>query len=312
MLPGLRNKLLSALGLTAQQGRNNGKESWRCFSIAGGRIEPPYSCEINAVDHCNIACMDCNHASPFAGKAIASPSAVLKDLSLLSRQYKSYALKIVGGEPLLHPDLLSLLRAVRESNICEYISLVTNGTLLMQMKDAIWAELDEVELSIYPGTRPMLETHLPSVQQSAARHRVKLVISPYENFRITFSTIGTVDAELIGRIYRNCRLANLWGCQSVHQGYFFKCPKCIYIPRILDGPVRYDYRKDGLKITDSHDFLRQLSEYLCSQEPLLACRYCLGSSGKHRPHRLVKASEWVHIHARPIEKLVDYEKLTRD
>jgi hypothetical protein len=312
MLLRFRNKLLPASGLMAQPVRNKDNESWRCFTIDGGRISPPYSCEINAVDHCNIACMDCNHASPGAGKAVASPSAVLNDLSLLSRHYKSYALKIVGGEPLLHPDLLSLLRAVRESNICEYISLVTNGTLLSQMADEIWAELDEVELSIYPGTRPMLETHLPSVQRSAARHQVKLVISPYEEFRITFSTIGTADAGLTRRIYRNCRLANLWGCQSVHEGYFFKCPKCIYVPRILDAPVRYDYREDGLKITDSPDFLRQLSEYLGSQEPLSACRYCLGSSGKHRPHRLVKASEWVHIQARPIEELVDYGKLTRD
>jgi hypothetical protein len=312
MLLRFRNKLLPASGLTAQPGRNKDNESWRCFSIADGRIAPPYSCEINAVDHCNIACMDCNHASPGAGKAIASPSAVLKDLSLLSRHYKSYALKVVGGEPLLHPDLLSLLRAVRESNICEYISLVTNGTLLGQMADDIWAELDEVELSIYPGTRPMLETYLPSFQKSAARHRVKLVLSPYEEFRITFSTTGTADAGLTRRIYTNCRLANLWGCQSVHQGYFFKCPKCIYIPRILDGTLRYDYREDGLKITDSPDFLCQLAEYLGSQEPLSACRYCLGSSGKHRPHRLVKASEWVDIHARPIEELVDYGKLTRD
>jgi len=312
MLLRFRNKLLSASGLTARQVRTDGKESWRSFSIADGRIVPPYSCEINAVDHCNIACIDCNHASPGAGKAIASPSAVFKDLSLLSRHYKAYALKVVGGEPLLHPDLLSLLRAVRESNICEYISLVTNGTLLRQMADEIWAELDEVELSIYPATRPMLESYLPYFQKSAARHRVKLVISPYEEFRITFSTIGTADAGLTGRIYRNCRLANLWGCQSVHQGYFFKCPKCIYIPRMLDGPRRYDYREDGLKITDSPDFLHKLAEYLSSQEPLSACRYCLGSSGKNRPHRQVKASEWADIHARPVKELVDYDKLMWD
>jgi hypothetical protein len=51
--------------------------------------------------------------------------------------------------------------------------------------------------------------------------------------------------------------------------------------------------------------------YLSTQEPLMACRYCLGSSGKFRPHELVKASEWKYTHARPIEELVNYEQLLR-
>jgi hypothetical protein len=70
MLLKFLNKLSAAFRMMTLPVRNNGKESWRCFSIAGGNIAPQYSCEINAVDHCNIACMDCNHASSAqAGKS---------------------------------------------------------------------------------------------------------------------------------------------------------------------------------------------------------------------------------------------------
>ena len=311
MRSNFRDKLSTLFGITARPFEDKAEDRWCCFSIADGKIAPPYSCEINAVDHCNIACRDCNHASPGVAKAISNPAIVLSDLLLLSKNYKSYVLKIVGGEPLLHPDLLALLHAVKKSNICEYIALVTNGTLLQQMPDEIWAELDEVELSIYPENRTKLERHLADIQQKAARHGVRLVLSPYRDFRITFSTIGTADTALTRLIFRNCKLANLWGCQSIHNGYFFKCPQCIYIPQILDDPHKYDYRLDGLKISDSPEFLSELMTYLSTQEPLKACRYCLGSSGKLRPHKLVKASEWKYTHARPIEELVDYKKLSR-
>ncbi|MCE5195438.1 MAG: 4Fe-4S cluster-binding domain-containing protein [Nitrospiraceae bacterium] len=263
------------------------------------------------MDYCNISCMDCNHAASAAGSSKADPDSIFDALSILSKYYRSHALKIVGGEPLLHPDLLLLIRAVRKSNICKHLALVTNGIFLNRMSDDIWRELDEVELSIYPETKSILKKYLPDIKQSAVKHKVKLVISPYKKFRITFSTIGTTNAELIRLIYKNCRLANLWGCQSIHEGYFFKCPQCIYIPRILDSKAGYDYKRDGVRITDSPNILRDLSEYLSSQEPLRACRYCLGSSGKHRDHKMVKTSEFKYIHARPTEELVDYQRFLR-
>jgi hypothetical protein len=150
-----------------------------------------------------------------------------------------------------------------------------------------------------------------AIYQSAKLHQITLVRYFYENFRATFSTIGTTDHALTQRIYETCRLARLWGCQSVHEGYFFKCPQSIYIPNILDKAVSYDHREDGVKIIGTSDFPDKLKDYLSSRKPLNACRYCLGSVGSLRVHRLAKAAGWESAHAAPIEDLVDYDKLFR-
>jgi len=255
--------------------------------------------------------MDCNHVSPTAKMRIADPDVVFRDLSILSLFYRSAEIKILGGEPLLHPDMPTLLKAIRRSGVSNHIKLVTNGILLSRMKDEIWKELDEIELSVYPQTEPLLSPHMGDIYKSAKRHRVKLVRYFYENFRITFSTVGTDDHVLSQRIYKACKLARLWGCQSVHDGYFFKCPQSIYIPNILDKAVSYDYREDGVKIISTPDFPDKLKGYLNSRKPLRACRYCLGSVGRSRVHRLAKTTGWESVHAVPAEELVDYDKLSR-
>jgi hypothetical protein len=253
--------------------------------------------------------MDCNHASPAAEMIIADPDAVFRDLSTLQLFYKPALIKIVGGEPLLHPDMTALLKAIRRSGLSRYIKLVTNGILLSQMRDEIWADIDEIELSVYPATKLLLSSQMANIDRSAERNQVKLVKHFYKNFRVTFSTVGTTDYLLTKRIYNTCKLARLWGCQSVHKGHFFKCPQSIYIPQIIDETASYDYREDGVSINDQPDFPDKLKEYLSASKPLRACRYGLGSVGRLRTHKLVKDVQWKSANSVPTEELVDYGKL---
>jgi len=274
-------------------------------------VVPPCSCEINAVDHCNISCLDCNHASPVCAARVADPEAVCRDLSGLARHYKPDVVKIIGGEPLLHPELPELVRAVRRSAVSERIMLVTNGLLLRKMPSQVWEEIDELELSIYPETGHLLARDMPYIQAMLEKSRTKLSRYCYKNFRVTFSTAGSRDKELAQRIYRTCELARLWGCQSVHEGHFFKCPMSIYVPRILDRKQFYDYRENGVGIHAGPGFRERLIAYLESKEPLRACHNCLGSVGIRRDHRIINKADWLSGHAVPTEELVDYERLLR-
>jgi hypothetical protein len=301
-------KLFSACRSFLKPLVTKGPNDWRCFNV-DGKIVPPYSCEINTIDHCNLRCTYCDHASPASAPRIADPDIIFRDLSLLFKSYKAETLKIIGGEPLLHPDLLSLIRAVRESGICNNILLVTNGTLLHQMDGDIWDALDGVELSVYPETRKMLDMHMPIIQQNAEKHKVRLSRYLYEYFRIPFSLVGTSDMSLIPRIYKTCLRARIWGCQSIHEGYFFKCPQCIYIPGILDQSVVFDYKKDGIRIVSDSNFQDTLKNYLMSKEPLNSCRYCLGGVGKLRANTMLKTAAWKSSYDVPTEQLVDFDKL---
>jgi hypothetical protein len=65
--------------------------------LEGGFIVPPTHLEFIVVDHCNISCRACNHASPALEKWFADPETVHRDLSILARYYRPRLVKVIGG-----------------------------------------------------------------------------------------------------------------------------------------------------------------------------------------------------------------------
>lgn len=278
-----------------------------CCHLQRGKIQPPYSCEINAVDHCNLACLDCDHAAPALAESYADPAIVHSDLSLLAKHYRSRVVKIIGGEPLLHPDLVELLKAIRRSGVSRRLQLVTNGLLLENMSEQAWKELDIIEVSSYPQTA-LTALQLRILKEKAVRFRVKLQLWHYDNFSCTFALRGTADRELISRIYRNCRQVNTLGCHSIYQGFLYKCPQAIFIAKIAEG-AGLTAQQNGFRLTDSPNFSSDLINYLTSEEPLDACQYCLDNVGKNREHRMISKNGWLAHHNYPTEELIDMGKL---
>lgn len=275
--------------------------------IVDGKIMPPYSCEVIAAYQCNIACARCNQASPIRHRGYAEPETVLRDFSRLARVYHASVVKIVGGEPLLHPDLPAVIRALRESGIGEKVLLLTNGMLLPRMTEETWRLLDRIEVSVYPDTG-LDDQHMHAWAEAAESHGVELHFFRFDRFRVTFSRAGTRDENLVRRIYETCRLAHVWGCQNIHQGYFYKCVQSIHVPSIIGAPSE-SARQDGIRLTDDPGLRDELYRYLHSPEPLNACRHCLGVAGRLEDHRLVNRAEWLSGHDAPSEMLVDHERL---
>jgi len=278
------------------------------FRWSGGRIKPPYGFWVNVVDHCNLSCQDCNHASPAVPECFADPAELQRDLTFLSNFYKPGVLILVGGEPMLHPDLGGILRAIRSSRICNYLILTTNGTLMNRMPEDTWSLLNQVDVSTYPEV-PLPPEQLNLLAEKAKRHNVKLKAFYFEQFRIPFSLQGTSDENLRRRIFLTCKGVNLHGCHNYHQGYFYKCPQAIYTPTINGSRATHEPQEDAIRLESPGQFPSRLWDYLASRTPLKSCGFCLGSVGKSRPHRLAGPLDWHASHDFPAEELIDFEKL---
>ncbi len=261
--------------------------------------------EINAVHGCNLTCRGCSHQSPLLSpRSIADPAATHRSLSDLATVYRADRVRILGGEPLLHPDLLGLVAAVRESGIAERLRLVTNGVLLDRASPDLWAALDEMYISIYPGYEPSDES-LAGWQQLAGEHDVELRTRQYDNFRESYSEQGTTDRDLVRRIYRSCLIAHVWRCHNVVDGVFYKCPQSHFLSAAAGDPAA-----NGIPITRDAEFPDQLLGYLNDMEPLDSCGKCLGAVGKRFPHEQIHRRQWRVPQDRPTEELVDREFLT--
>jgi GTP 3',8-cyclase len=279
----------------------------RGVRITDGKIEPPHGCELDVVDHCNLACLDCNHGSPAMTRRFVDPDRVFRDFSNLAKVYRPKAVKVLGGEPLLHPNLIEVIGALRRSGICEHVQVVTNGLLLPRMPEEFWDVISELEISIYPESR-IDDAALCHWQDLALEHGVRLRVFGFDHFRLTFAMRGFEDPALVTRVYRNCKLAHVWGCHSVRDGYLYRCPQSNCLPILLGWPTE-EHTVDGIEIRDSPGFMADLYRFLGSQEPLQSCRHCLGSSGKMRSHGLVSRHQWTSHHDVTGDALVDDEKL---
>jgi len=137
------------MGLTAEmKKRYSVSLITRSMTATGDNRIQSVGCEVNVVHQCNLSCRGCSHLSPAVPKAFVDPEIVYRDLSRLAAYYLAGNVRLVGGEPLLHRDLLQVIAAVRASGITECIRILTNGILLPRMPDAFWESVDEVQVSL--------------------------------------------------------------------------------------------------------------------------------------------------------------------
>ena len=110
-----------------------------------------FSVEYNLTEHCNLSCYLCDHASPLLPKKFAVVEEFVRDLEALSQVFHSTQLRIVGGEPTLHPELLRFLSEARRIGIADNIVLLTNGVQLHRMPVELWGLINDLWISVYPG-----------------------------------------------------------------------------------------------------------------------------------------------------------------
>jgi organic radical activating enzyme len=269
------------------------------YEICDGKVRSK-QCEINIVEHCNLRCRACSHVSPVLPRHLAAADEVERDLSSLAEHYHVEIVWLLGGEPLLHPDLLGMIGAVRRSRVGERVGLVTNGVLLPQMPSEYWESLDEVRVSLYPGKELAADKEQLCAER-AANAGVTLNVDRRGEFRESYSELGTGDDLLVQRIYDSCEIAHSWRCHAVMGGMFYKCPQAYLLPRLLG----FDSAGDGVRIEASPGFRDKLVRYLESTVPLTSCRYCLGTAGRRFAHVQTSRREFRRHQQHPSEELVD-------
>lgn len=277
------------------------------YQIINGKIYNPNACEINAVYHCNLSCRGCSHLSPLMTNYFVEPIQVFNDLSIIAKYYRSRYIKILGGEPLLHPNLIEIINAVRSSGMGEYIQVVTNGHLLPKIIDSFWKKVDEVCISVYPEKEVNPED-IEEIEYKARLHNVVLEYLYFDNFRESYSELGTRDTELVRRIYRTCKIAHTWHSHTIAEGYFYKCPQSLILPRVINNEI-LNPERNGIQIVDSTKFATDLLTYLNATEPLKSCYNCLGSVGKLFTHEQIPRSQWRSPQQYSTEELIDREYL---
>ncbi len=248
------------------------------------------SLEISTTDHCNLACLQCNHASPYLRKRFTEVATVARDLRALAGVLSARELRIAGGEPLLHPELEQIIGTVRRIGIAERIVVITNGALLHRSDLRFLRTIDELRVSIYPGISYKFDR--AALQSACARERVDLDLRRMNAFSQTMLTRRNDNRRLVNFIYCNCALVHEWSCHLVYEGRFYKCTTAAFMQhRLALVSVPHDSAADGVDLHAGGDLQRRIENYMRSDEPLASCAYCLGTVGRRVSHRQLSRSQ---------------------
>lgn len=270
-------------------------------SIANNKIVAPLNLELIVADHCNIACRQCNHASPIVKKWNASVEETQRTLTLLADVFHCKTLRILGGEPLLNPNLVDIILIAKQSGIGDAVQLTTNGMLLDRLSDEGWTALDEIEISLYE-TSKLTEAKIDAFKRKGKQFHTRVNVSKYPNFRMTFSSQTSDNTALVEDIWQACKMANVWGCYSLRDGTLYRCPQSIYISEFADG----NFGDEGFKLAGRAQLQDDLLAFLNAPGPLKSCRNCVGSSGKKIEQTDLTRRTWKTDLDKPLEDMVDF------
>jgi hypothetical protein len=195
--------------------------------------------------------------------------------------------RVVGGEPLLHPDLPGLLSAVRRSGIGSRVRVVTNATRL-HLTPWTWVEhTDEIHVSIYPGTA-VREHALAELEERCRALGKHLLVRRYFAFRLVHPS-HPLDPEQAQAVFDTCQSVHVWSCHSVHEGALYMCPVTAPpYPPSVDG---------SLPLEPASTLRPRLEAFLGRTRPLDACTNCLGTAGALVPHMQIPKHRWQNASA---------------
>lgn len=238
------------------------------------RIKKALSFEVGITEHCNLNCKGCSHFSPISPKYNMPLDLYRRDLRQLSKIFhgKAKRIHVMGGEPLLHPQLNEILAETRKCFPTAKIRLVTNGKKYKGLKADFWEVCHQNNIIISPTKYPYDINYDDFKRVSKANHVKYKYMSGLKQIKkmkkYPFDLTGGQSAD---ESFQLCKQA--YQCITLKDGRLYPCSTAAY------ADIFNRHFDEHLLITES-DFVN-IYETLEAEEilkklsqPIPFCSYC--------------------------------------
>lgn len=276
------------MGLRQAAGRFRARHAWAIHRLKGVPLPATYV-DVHVVEHCNLNCRGCAHFSPVAEPCFLDPADFERSLIALAPLFDTSfsSLHLLGGEPLLHPQLSELMRLARRHLPQAELQVITNGTLIPRMGEDFWAACRETRAVVYVSEYPV-DMDYKAVLALLTQHGVEHRFDPRSDFIChVFDPRGTQDPH---ESWRRCQFGGT--CVQLVGTRLYACPRCAYadhVNRAFGESLRHE-RGDWLELSDATPL--RLYRFLDTPKPF--CRYCDLSAEHTAPWAVSRRerSEW--------------------
>jgi MoaA/NifB/PqqE/SkfB family radical SAM enzyme len=230
---------------------------------------------IHLTDHCNLNCRGCDNFSPLSPEIFADIAVVERDYARISELSNGQVgeIQLLGGEPLLHPQVIDFMRISREYFPQIPVKIISNGVLLLQQNEKFWEACRQYDIEIIVTKYPVKINH-EDIEQRAKKENIKFGF--YGSTAEVEKNMQCIPLDLSGKqnardSFLRCSSANR--CIALDNGRIYTCTTIPY--------VKYfnEHFNKNLTVTEA-DLLNiyeaksmdEILSFLC--KPMPFCRFC--------------------------------------
>lgn len=233
---------------------------------------------IPAVSFCNLNCQSCDAyaplCSPTFNNRVYDPVKVGQDLKELYKKGFSFQeISIEGGEPLLHPDILSFIQQIRFNlPLSTRITLLTNGLLLKNYSSEFFTKLTEFDCSLVID-KYYESSELDEVFKFLQKNNISFELDGCTDgsgwfHRAPVNLRSSIEQEDSFEHFCSCEKAN--NIITLDNGYLYSCGRSASI-KYFNSFFKKELPDEGIDIYQNSG--EEISKFLATPKNL--CKYCL-------------------------------------
>lgn len=183
--------------------------------------------QFHVIDNCNLNCKRCQHFSNIASKeSYADFKSLERDFKRLEELFDDInTIAMLGGEPLLNPELSKYCYMIRKYFPNARIEIITNGLLIRKMEDELMEAIRENNVLVNISYYPVLKNYIEDIVRFLAQNNIRYIVGSeikYFSKRL-LDKKSSLEAE---EVFKTCRDAS---CTTLRNGKLYPC----YLPATI-------------------------------------------------------------------------------
>lgn len=232
--------------------------------------------QIRIVNHCNLNCKYCGSCCNVNEEHKYVDTAKFeRDLKRLKHYLpRIESIKVLGGEPLLHPEIVKIMEIIRSYYPDSYLEIATNGLLLLQLSHATYKKFNELDVVVHISEYDPFYSIKDEALNVLDSNGTKYYLTPVGKFFINKKRKWSSD---IKKSYDICKCRD---CLDFSDGMLMRCSIAwgmLKLNRQFGCEFELVEGEDCLNLYDEVD-VDTFMEKVC--KPGHLCGYCVDTALK--------------------------------
>ena len=227
--------------------------------------------EYHIADHCNLNCHACGHCSSLVKEPVFPVlEKMINDFEQFHKFIDDFGIiRIMGGEPLLNPDINEYVKLNRRLYPLADIRVVTNAILLPKMSEDFFETLRKNNVSVDISVYPPMRSKIPGIQNLLQSKGIKIGIGSVSRDEFFKNKRLKPVSNIREAFFQNCKGKV---CNTMYDGKIAVCMSP-FMNKYFNAYFNQNFPTDGyIDLYDESTTTEKIVRHLL--KPIKDCVHC--------------------------------------